>query len=586
MDILFIIVEMFGGLALFLYGMQSISDSMSKLTGGSLERMLGIITKNRYQAFAAGTALTALVQSSSAVTVLSVGFVNAGILSLREVFGLIVGANLGTTANTWLISLNSLQGGTLFLNLFKPSFFVPVLAFISLIMLMTAKTERSKTIATALISFCIMMTGMMLMGRTVKPLEDMPAFTGMLTKFLNPFIAFISSMAFTMIIQSSDATIGILLTIALSGKLTLGMSIPLVCGAHVGTCITALLASLGTSNNGKRTALLHLYYNLFKTVPFLLILFTVNAIHPIALLETDAGGIYIPLFSSLINIAAAMIYLPFLRFFVMLAERTIPYNDYEIQEMDNSLSMLDPVLLMNADIALSQVNKAVIKLAGTVYEAYEMLSDQKSDTEEGKAKINTLCTRAMRFSDQILNYLKNISKEKMSIKNSVYLQCYQNICVSFSRIGEVIIDIQRIYNDLLSDQKHFSEAAAKDLAVFADSVREIVNTTVMDLEVGSISLTETIKLFRQQVSMIHSRISEKHVKRLHEGICSWECSGPFMDICYSLEKIIDSCDTVAHNLTPFHESTAATSEQKREIPEEKRMEHIRNLFKDKYADLL
>lgn len=586
MNIVSIIVSMLGGLALFLYGMRVMSETLSQMTGGSLDRVIGKITKNRYIGFAAGALLTALVQTSSATTVLTVGFVNAGIMKLREAFGLIVGANLGATGNAWILSLNSVEGGTPLLELCKPSFFVPVIAFIAIILLSLSKSETGKNIATALIGFCVMMTGMMLMSNAIGPLKEIPAFQSMLTSFSNPFIAFLAALLFTMVIQSSDATVGILQAIAMSAILTRGMAIPLVCGAQVGTCMTALLSSLGTSNNGRRTALLHLYFNLFKTIPFLVILFVIDGISHISGLDKTATGMWIPLFHTSINIVAAIIYLPLSGLFVKLTEITIPYNSKEKQDQENVLTMLDQRLLMNPAVAVGQVRNALLKMSETVSEAYALLLDKSKTGIEVTEDITVICERIMQYKDQILRYLVEISERNIDEDTSAKVQCEQNIGVSFGRIGELILSTMNIRNEMISNGRSFSAEGNKDIYILTEAVREIVDTTMLDFEFGNRSLTESIGLFREVVSELHGEINSRHIKRFHDGICDRASGMPFMDICYNLEKIIDSCDMVADNLLRYINRGQGRAAGNSDISDEKRAEYIRNLYKDKYLELL
>lgn len=584
MEIVIIIVSLLGGLALFLYGMGIMSSTLSNMTGGSLDRVIGKITKNRYVGFGVGTALTALVQSSSATTVLAVGFVNAGIMKLSEAFGFVVGANLGATMNAWILSLNSVEGGTFLLDLCRPSFFVPLFAFIAIIISAVAKTEKAKNISAAVIGFCVMMTGMMLMSDSIEPLKETPAFQGMLTSFRNPFTAFLAALAFTMVIQSSDATVGILQAIAMSGVLSYGMAIPLVCGAQVGTCMTAMLSSLGTSNNGRRTALLHLYFNIFKTIPFLLILFGADAIHNLEFLDGMVNGMWIPLFHTLINLAAALIYLPLSQMFVRLTELTIPYNEKEKQERENVLVMLDPMLLRNPPIALAQVRNALLKLSETIQETYDLFLNEAKNPESDDSRISSLCTRILRYRDQILGYIKEILAVNVSENKTYYIQCGQNICVFMGRIGELIQDMQDIRKDMVMKQMTFSDEANRDIQIFTEAVREIVDTTMLDFEMGNLALTESIGLFREAVSKLHGAVNSKHVKRLHDGICDREAGMPFMDICYDLEKIIDSCDMVSQNLLPFRKAHQDHTEAEMSI--EKRKEYIRHLYMDKYMEVM
>ncbi len=584
MEIVIIIVSLLGGLALFLYGMGIMSSTLSNMTGGSLDRVIGKITKNRYVGFGVGTALTALVQSSSATTVLTVGFVNAGIMKLNEAFGFVVGANLGATMNAWILSLNSVEGGTFLLDLCRPSFFVPLFAFIAIIISAVAKTEKAKNISAAVIGFCVMMTGMMLMSDSIEPLKETPTFQGMLTSFRNPFIAFLAALAFTMVIQSSDATVGILQAIAMSGVLSYGMAIPLVCGAQVGTCMTAMLSSLGTSNNGRRTALLHLYYNIFKTIPFLLILFGADAIHNLEFLDGMVNGMWIPLFHTLINLAAALIYLPLSQMFVRLTELTIPYNEKEKQERENVLVMLDPMLLRNPPIALAQVRNALLKLSETIQETYDLFLNGAKNPESDDSRFSSLCTRILRYRDQILGYIKEILAVNVSENKTYYIQCGQNICVFMGRIGELIQDMQDIRKDMVMKQMTFSDEANRDIQIFTEAVREIVDTTMLDFEMGNLALTESIGLFREAVSKLHGAVNSKHVNRLHDGICDREAGMPFMDICYDLEKIIDSCDMVSQNLLPFRKAHQDHTEAEMSI--EKRKEYIRHLYMDKYMEVM
>ena len=302
-----IIASMLGGLALFMTGMDTLSNSLTALTGGTLNRVIGRITKNRFLAFLFGAVVTAVVQSSSAITVLSVGLVNSGLIALSKAAGLIIGANLGTTATAWILSLNSISGESLLLTIIKPSFFSPFLGVIGVAMRMFGRSEKKKNLGSVLLGFSIMMIGMNLMSQAVSPLREVPAIKNALVSFSNPFLGFAVACGFAVLIQSSDAVIGIVQAFALSIGITFGMSIPLICGAQVGTCVTAMLSSLGTSNNGKRTAFLNLYYNLLKTIPFLVIFYLLNSIFGFSFLEREVGGTGIPIFHTLLNILGSAI---------------------------------------------------------------------------------------------------------------------------------------------------------------------------------------------------------------------------------------------------------------------------------------
>ncbi len=586
MSVLTIVVSLLGGLALFLYGMSVMSDTLSQMTGGGLDSVIEKITRNRYMGFAAGAVMTAIIQTSSATTVLTVGFVNAGIMKLNEAFGLIVGANLGSTMNSWILSLNSIEGGTFLLELCRPSFFVPVLSVAGILLKMTAKSDKKKLIADAIIGFSVMMTGMMLMSTAIEPLEESDAFQSLIATLSNPLLAFLVSLGFTMIVQSSDATVGILQVIALSSAMTMGMAIPMVCGAQIGTCITALLSSLGTSNNGKRTALLHLYYNLLKTIPFLMVLFIINSISPIAMLEAQAKGMRIPMFHTLINIAAAAVYLPLSRLFVKLAELTIPYNEKEMKEKESVLTMLDARLLINPGVAYTQVHSALTVMAQTVSDTFALLIDKTNNYQERSGEIVLSCDRIRKYRSQIIGYLADISGKNSDEQIIREVQYAQNTCEALGNIGKIIAAVLKLKNDLISRNMSFSGQGIRDIDILTEAVHEIVDTTVYDLEVTNRSLSETIGYFREAVSELHAEIISRHLKRLHERSCKRDAGMVFMDICFLMEKIIDSCDMVAGSILDYSELKMIKTEDKRVISPEKRLEYIMHLYKDKYLELL
>lgn len=586
MELFLIVASMIGGLALFLYGMGTMSETLSNLAGGTLDKAIDKITKNRYIGFLAGALLTGVVQSSSATTVLTVGFVNAGILKLKEAAGLIIGANLGATLNAWILSLNTIEGGTIILELCKPTSFVPFFAMAGVLFKMIGKTEKKKIIGNAIIGFAVMMTGMSLMSQAIAPLKEIPAFKQLLVSFNNPFIGFLFALLFTMLIQSSDATVGILQAIAMSAVLTRGMVIPLICGAQVGTCITALISSLGTSNNGKRAAFIHLYYNLLKAIPLLAILYGVNAVKHISGLDVNVSGMDIPLMHTLINICGAAIYLPLSGFIVKLASVTIPYSRAEKKEQENVLTMLDPKLLVNPAVAMRQVRASLLMLSQCVSESYEMMLKRSGDNKDNEMSLGEKCDRIRGYREQIHRYLVSLSERNIDEATSGAVLAAQNICISFGRMGELIRSSDELCLNLEKEGKSFSEAGSADLTVFADAVREIVDTTVIDFEYGSRKLTESISLFREIVSELHSMINTKHIKRLHEGICDRDMGTPFMDLCYNFEKIIDECDQVAVNLLPFTVSRHDVKEASQADHPEMSDAQIKELFRDKYLALL
>ena len=574
-EILSIVTGLLSGLALFLFGMDTMSTALSRMTGGRLEHAIGRITKNRYSGFVFGTLITAIVQSSSAVTVLTVGLVNSGIMALKNAVGLIIGANLGTTATAWILSLNALSGGSFLMELFKPSSFTPFLGIAGVAMLMFAASNVKKNVGSALIGFAVMMIGMSLMGAATAPLKNSPSFTGMLAGFENPFLGFGFAMVFTMIIQSSDATVGMLQALSMSVGVTFGMAIPLVCGAQVGTCITALLSSLDASNNGKRAAFVQLYYNLLKTLPFLVVFYALDGAFHFTFMQNMVGAAGIPLFHSLINCAASVLYLPVSGLIVRLAEMTVPYSEEEQQEKRDTLTILDPQLLINPQFALQQVKAAIKIMAVTVQEAYSALTTSSNEDES----LNVLSMRIRKYRQQIMKYLAEIINAGIKDKGLSEAFSAQNYCESFGKMGEVIGEYHAHSREILDMVKNFSEEARSDLGLLKEAVGEVIDFTVEGYAMEKHSFSETITIFREAVSSLHTEVILRHIKRLHNGQCNRGLSPYFLDLCYSLEKLIDSCDNIAEEAiddSNFYFSSEYEAKRRK----------ILRLFSDKYQILV
>lgn len=431
--------------------------------------------------------------------------------------------------------------------------------------------EKRKNIRAALVGFAVMMTGMNIMGRSAAPLKDIPAFTNLLANFRNPLLGFGFALVFTMIIQSSDATVGILQALSLNIGITFGMSVPLICGAKVGTCITALLSSLDASNNGRRTALIQLYYNLFKTITFMIAFYALNKVLHFDFVDENVGAAGIPVMHTLINIVGAAVYLPLSGSIVRIAQITIPFSEKEKQEKRDTLTMLAPQFLKNPSFALARAGEASSLLARTVQNAYAALSGNSEETE-------ILCRRIRKYREQILKYLaellnRNIHDEEMSIALSG-----RRYCEAFGIMGEFISQHLKLVNEV---SESLSEEALSDLHILREAVGEVIDFTVEGYEMEKRSFADTITIFREAMSVLHSEVTVRHIKRLHEGKCSKQNSPIFLDICYSLEKLVDTCDVIAQEaIFSYPDENAHSTDY-----EEKRMKILR-LFSDKYRLLV
>lgn len=582
-QILLIVATMLGGLALFLTGMDTLSESLTSLTGGTLKKVIGRITKNRFFAFIFGAAVTAIVQSSSAITVLSVGLVNSGLIEISKAAGLIIGANLGTTATAWVLSLNAIDGESLIMTLIKPSTFSPFLAIIGVAMRMFGKSEKKRSVGSVLLGFAIMMIGMNLMSQAVSPLRDVPVIRKTLVSFTNPVLGFLFACAFAMLIQSSDAVIGIVQAFALSMGITFGMAIPLICGAQVGTCVTAMLSSLGASNNGKRTALINLYYNLLKTIPFMAIFYSLNAVMGFSFLGNEVGGVGIPVFHTLVNLLGSVIWLPLSNVLVALAMRTLPLSEREKQDQANTLTILDDNLLVTPEIAIEQANTAVTLLSRTVDDAFISVVGAQGDPQMAE-KVDILCERSEKYQTQIDDYLMKISECDIDRESRAYLNLISIANTAFGRMGKLADRMFELIGRYAASADVSTEDEGDGFNVLGDSIYEIMQLTIKGFTAKSSSISQTIRCYREEIMDLTSIVKKRYVREMHEKGLEMNPDNLFSDTSYILEQLIDYCDMIADALIRYN-SEIGEEKQADTGTDERTRRHIHMLFEDKYEAL-
>ena len=584
-EIFMVVASMLGGLALFLFGMNTLSGSLSSMTGGLLDRVLGKITKSAFMGFLFGAGLTAIVQSSSAITVLSVGLVNSGIIGLKQAASLIIGANLGTTATAWVISLNAMEGQSLLMTIVKPSSFSPFLAIVGVGLTMFSKSQTKKNIGNVLLGFSVMMIGMNLMSQAVSPLRELPAMTNTLMSFTNPVLGFLFAMLFTMLVQSSDAVIGIVQAFALSVGVTFGMAIPLVCGAQVGTCVTALLSSMGASKNGKRTALVNLYYNLLKTIPFLVVFYIVNEFRHFSFMEASVEAIGIPVFHTAINLLGSAVWLPGSGALVALARKTLPYDEREKEEMANKLTMLDENLLGNPRFALDQTDRAVRMLAETAAQALAAATEYREDPGFA-GQVERLCNRADQYEKQINDYLMKISARTNMPKDIACARLLTGAASSFAQIGKTagrIMEMGKAYWDKIGDKKDsLTEEDKRESRVIGAAFGELLSLTIAGFEERTYSLSYSVQLYREEISDLFEIIRRRHIQLLHRDEGRQEFRAVLTDVSYTEEYLVDMCDAVADVVIRYLDATGEVVRISEAEIRQKR-QTIKNLFADKRA---
>ena len=548
MDLFTLAAGIIGGLALFLYGMNVMSASLTKMAGGRLESALTKVTEHPFIAYLFGVGVTALVQSSSASTVMVVGLVNSGIMKLEQAVNVILGANLGTTFTAWLLSLNAISSDNFFINLLKPKSFTPFLGLIGIGLSMFSKSEKKKNIGTILIGLAVLMFGMTHMSDAVEPLKDAQGFIRVLTSFSNPVIGFLVGILFTMIIQSSAGTIGILQALSLTVPVSYSIAIPVVMGAEVGTCITALLSSLGANKNGKRTALMHLYFNVIKACSFMIIFYTLNAVIGFAFMNNNIGMAGIAGIHTLVNLVATLIMLPFSQVLVKLALKSIPIGEDEAQatKKDEKIQTLDPRFISNPPFALEQARQATIEMAEMSKDALDKAIGLIYEYDKKEAKqVEVLEQRVDSYEDQLGTYLMQINAHHLGVEDSHMLTVLLHCITDYERISDHALNIMQRAEDMEKNDRKFTPKAHVEMDIFSDAVKEIVDLSIEALKTQDVEIAKKIEPLEETIDGLHKELKRRHVRRLRKGKCTIEQGFDLSDIATDYERISDHCSNIA-----------------------------------------
>ncbi len=543
-----LVAGLVGGLAMFLYGMNVMSGGLTKMAGGKLESVLASVTKHPFIAYLFGVGVTALVQSSSASTVMVVGLVNSGIMSLKQAVSVILGANLGTTFTAWLLSLNAISSDNFIINLLKPASFTPFLALIGIGLYMFGKGEKKKNIGTILLGFSVLMFGMSTMSSAVSPLKDVDSFKAFLTTFSNPIIGFLVGIIFTMVIQSSAGTIGVLQALSLSVKVKYSMAIPVVVGAEVGTCITAILSSLGANKNGKRTALMHLYFNIIKASLFMIIFYALNAVINFAFMNDKIGMVGIASIHTLINLVATPLMLPFAQLLVNLALKTIPIDEKEKKEQEEQegIRTLDPRFLSNPPFALEQARLAAITMAKMSQESLDKAITLITEYDQDVAdEVEHLERKIDSYEDQLGTYLMKINSHHLGEQDSHTLSLLLHCITDYERISDHALNIMEKAKGMSDNKRAFSPKAQTEMDIFASAVKEIMDLAIRAFEEQDINLAKTIEPLEETIDGINLEVKRRHVRRLRKGKCTIEQGFDLSDIGTDFERIADHCSNIA-----------------------------------------
>lgn len=579
---IFNVLNMLGGLALFLYGMHVMGDGLAKVSGGRLEIILEKFTSTPLKAVLLGAGVTAVIQSSSATTVMVVGFVNSGIMRLNQAVGIIMGANVGTTVTSWILSLTGLEGDNLVLTLCKPSAFSPVLALAGVVLLLFSKSDRKMDIGTILIGFAILMTGMETMSGAMKPLAKNEQFTRLFLLFgENPLLGVMAGAILTAVIQSSSASVGILQALCMTGGVSYSSAIPIIMGQNIGTCVTALLSGVGANKNAKQAAFVHLYFNLIGTFLFMIIFYVLHGVMDFSFMEQGATGAGIAGVHSLFNLSATLVLLPFRNSLVKLAMLTVRDGQDRNQEIKHSVSsrFLDERFLERPAFAIAQAKKASVEMAEFAVEAINESIELLTAYDRKKGNhILALEDLVDNYEDKLGTYLMRLSNADLSVQDSQRVSLMLHCIGDFERISDHACNIVETSKKVYKKEEKFSEKALSELKVYKAAVKEILQLTRQLYEREDVELALEIEPLEEVIDTIAEEMKKRHIKRLRKGKCTINLGFVLSDIINNLERVADHCSNVAICLIQIEEEGFETHEYLDKLKEEE-AEDFRRRYK-------
>lgn len=554
------ILQLCGGLAFFLFGMHVMSGSLEKLAGGNLQKILKEVTSNPIKSLFFGAIVTIAIQSSSALTVMLVGLVNSGIMELAQTVGVIMGSNIGTTLTAWILSLSGIESDNLFISMLKPENFSPVIALIGVIMIMGSKKEKRKDVGIIMAGFAVLMYGMQLMSGAVSPLADMPEFTGLLTTFNNPFLGVLVGAVFTGVIQSSAASVGVLQALAMTGAISYSMAIPIIMGQNIGTCVTALLSSIGVNKNAKRVSIIHISFNLFGTAIGLVVYCIARYVVDLALFNDSITPVMIAVFHSIFNVATTIILLPFSNTLVKIAKKLVTTDNADGQVV------LDERLLLSPGLAVKECLEKTNEMAELARDSFKNALDLFDNYSDSKFDdIEVMEERLDYLEDQLDTFLIHLSGKDVSEDGNNEISKMLHAINDFERIGDHAINMAKLAKQIDDNNLEFSKNARKELTVLNNALREILTLTVEAFSKND--LTEAVKVepLEQVIDDLTKEIRNHHIERLQKGKCDSRLGVFLTDYITNCERASDHCSNIAVCLIQTHNSSFETHDYLNEL---------------------
>ena len=536
----FSIIKMLGGLAFFLYGMSMLSGGLERMAGGKLEAGLKKLTTNRIMGLILGIGITAAIQSSSAVTVMLVGLVNSGIMSIGRSISVIMGSNIGTTMTAWILTLVGVESNNFWISLMKPENFSLIFAFIGILLIMAGKKERHKSIGGILIGFAVLMYGMKMMSDAVKPLANDPAFTSLFTAFKNPLLGVLVGLVVTAVIQSSSASVGILQALALTGSVSYGAAIPIIMGQNIGTCVTALISSMGVSKNAKKVAVIHIAFNLIGTAVCLGLYLAGNAIFQFAFVDMPIDAVGIAGVHSIFNVFTVALLLPFSGMLEKLANKVLP------DKADEETPLLDMRLMATPSMAIAQCNDLAKEMAVVAKDSLVTAMSLLDRYDEEKAKQVFAWEKELdRYEDALGTYLVQLSVKRQSEKDSMRVSKILHTINDFERLGDHAANLVEAAQELKEKGLSFSDKAKAELAILQEAIEEILNLTAKAYAENDGDTARVVEPIEQCVDHLVTDIKTRHIDRLQAGECSIALGFILSDVLNNFERISDHCSNVA-----------------------------------------
>ena len=560
---IFDVLSLIGGLCLFLFGMSIMGDGLERRAGNSLKALLGKLTNSKLKGFLTGLGVTAVIQSSSATTVMVVGFVNSKIMTLKQSIGVIMGANIGTTVTAWILSLSGISSDNLFMQLLKPTSFTPVLALLGTILLMFCKTDKKKDVGTILLGFATLMFGMDAMSDAVSGLSDIPAFQNLFIMFENPVLGVLVGAVLTGVIQSSSASVGILQALSATGAVSYAAAIPIIMGQNIGTCVTALLSSFGTNKNAKRAAIVHLSFNVLGTVMCLLLFGVISALFQPSVLSDPANHLGIALCHSAFNVLCTALLMPHSALLEKLAYMLVPEGNGGEKRVE-----LDERLLATPTIALQQCSQLVTKMAAETVEGFRLCLESIEAYDPANAqRIRAIENHTDEYEDLLGTYLTKIGRSQISTDDSSEVSKLLKAIGDFERISDHSINVLESVEELREKKIVFSDDAKRELGVMCAALTEILDITLDAFSRNDVAAAASVEPLEQVIDHLKSILRDRHIARLKENQCSVEAGFVWSDLLTNLERTSDHCSNIAVGILDAHDHNMNAHKALRRIKE-------------------